>query len=344
MSRIESVDVFRLLAITAVIAIHTQPFYYKSSGGADAWKYLSVLIDQLARFAVPFFFVISGYFWGTKIKNGASVASVSIAMAKKIIFLFAAWSMVYVFPYNISSIAEYGLLGPIKIAYWNLIDLTKNPVTLVMQGTKVHLWFFIALLFSLAISSLLVGKKYYKTLFALSLALYLMGLLTKAYAETPFGVHTDFNTRNGPFFGTIFFVSGYFLSNLSPNPGWFSKGVALFGIGWSLHFSEVYLLWKFYGTSPTQDYVVGTYFMGVGTAMAALSNNAFFRIRALRDIGKFTLGIYGIHFVFVDLLRPVGKLTNSLLWEIGYIILVLLFSVASVMVLSKNTITRRFVE
>jgi surface polysaccharide O-acyltransferase-like enzyme len=342
--RIESVDVFRLLAITAMIAIHTCPFRHNYSGDtAAAWKYLSVLIDQLARFAVPFLFVISGYFFGTKIKEGASVASVSIAMAKRIIFLFVVWSIVYAFPYNLSLMAEYGLLGPIKVTYGHLVYLVKHPVTLVMQGTKAHLWFLIALLCSLGITSILLKKKYNKTLIALSVVLYLIGLLAKAYSDTPFGVDMHFNTRNGPFFGTIFFVSGYFLSNLSPNPGWFSKGVMLLGLGWFIHFSEIYLLWRLYGTSPFQDYVIGTYFMGVGAAVVSLSNNTFFRIRALSDVGKFTLGIYAIHFVFVDLLRPIGKLTGSSLWEIGYILIVLLLSVASTWILSKNRITKRIV-
>lgn len=343
MGRIESVDVFRLFALTAVIAIHTQPFSGNSSIDAHVSKYLSVLIDQIARFAVPFFFVISGYFWGIKIKKSASVASASLPMAKKILIILVVWSIVYALPYNLSTMVEYGLLGPIKVAYWNLIYLAKNPVTLVTQGTKVHLWFLIALLCSLGISSIFVDNKHYKTLITLSVALYLIGLIAKAYSNTPFGIHTNFNTRNGPFFGTIFFVSGYFLSNLTPNPGWFSKGLVILGVGWFIHFLELYLLWRLYHVWPHQDYVLGTYFMGLGAAVASLSNNAFFQNIALNDVGKFSLGIYAIHFVFVDLLRPIGKLTSSPLWEIGYIMLVLFFSIASVMVLSRSNITRRFI-
>ena len=339
MSRIESVDVTKLIAVTAVIAIHTQPFYGSASVEG---KYLSVAIDQLARFAVPLFFVISGYFWGIKIKT-APVVPTSVAMAKRIFYIFMFWSMVYLLPYDLSTIADLGFLGPIKNAYWNLLKLADKPATLLMQGTKVHLWFLIALLCSLGISAFFVEKKRYKTLFAISAALYVIGLVCKAYAGTPLGIHVDFNTRNGPFFGTIFFVSGYALSNLQPNRGWFAKGIALLAIGSLIHFSEVYFLWRIYGTSPYQDYVIGTYFMGVGAAMAALSNAAILKNAALSEIGKFTLGIYAVHLIFVDNLHPIGELTHSPLWAIGYVILVLLLSIATVLLLARTKFGRKFV-
>jgi surface polysaccharide O-acyltransferase-like enzyme len=343
LNRIASVYVFRLIAVTAVIAIHTQPFHSGSLGNAAVWD-LGVLINQSARFAVPFFFVTSGYFWGTKIRQGISPSPVSLSTAKRIFQIFAFWSIVYALPYDLSSVAEYGILGPIKAAYWNLLFLIKHPLILLMQGTKSHLWFLIALLCSLGISNCFVVKKSYKALFLVSVALYSIGLLAKAYADTPFGIRLEFNTRNGPFFSTIFFVSGYFLSQFKPGPGWFLKGVALLAFGWTIHFSELYILGKLYGTNPSQDYLVGTYFMGIGTAVASLSNNAVFSNETLRDIGKFTLGIYAIHLIFVDILSPISKLISSPFWEIGYICFVLMFSVASVTALSKSEVTRRFVQ
>ena len=340
MSRIESVDVARLIAVTAVIAIHTKPFYGSSS--ADG-KYLSILLDQLARFAVPFFFIISGFFWGAKINKNGAVTSTSIVMAKRIFYLFIFWCIVYALPYNLNVMTEYGFFGAVKDAYGNFIKLTNEPVTLLMQGTKDHLWFLIALLFSLGISAFFVEKKRYKTLFVISVALYVIGLMCKAYADTPLGIHVNFNTRNGPFFGTIFFVSGYALSNLKPNPGWFAKGIALLAVGSLIHFTEVYFLWRAYGTSPYQDYVIGTYFMGVGAAMAALSNDAILKNAVLSEIGKFTLGIYAVHLIFVDNLHPIGELTHSPLWAVGYVMVVLLLSIITVLLLARTKFGRKFV-
>ena len=343
MRRVESVDVFRLIAIIAVIAIHTQPFR-GHAGEPESWKLLSILIDQLARFAVPFFFVISGFFWGVKVNSGADISAVSSAMAKRIFSLFVIWSIIYLLPYNLTTIPGLGLLGPIKYNYWVIASAAeKSPLNLLMTGTKAHLWFLFELLCALGINSVFIKQKFHKALIAVSLALYLFGLAAKAYANTPVGVDTAIDTINGPFFGTIFFATGYFLSRLSPNPGWLLKGFGLWVIGCLVHFSEIYFLRASYDASPYQDYVIGTYFMGLGAAMIALSNIAFFRIRALEDLGKFTLGIYAIHFIFVDLLRPLGKLTNSAFWEIGYVFLVLLLSIGSVMLLSKFRITRQAV-
>ena len=63
LNRVLSVDKLRVLAVTAVIALQTSPF----QGGAWSGERLLApgnLINQLSRFAVPFFFVVSGYFGG----------------------------------------------------------------------------------------------------------------------------------------------------------------------------------------------------------------------------------------------------------------------------------------
>lgn len=165
----------------------------------------------------------------------------------------------------------------------------------------------------------------------------------KSYSDTPLGIHVEFNTRNGPFFGTLLFVTGCYLAKLKPSEEWLYYGAALFSIGTLVHFSEIYFLMKHYGTSMTQDFVFGTYMMGVGAAVVSLSNHKLLRIPLLSGFGKLTLGIYAIHFIFVDLFSPFDYMGLAPLWEISYVFIVLICSIISVKILAASKTFRRIV-
>lgn len=343
MSRIESVDSIRVLAIISVIAIHTTPFFYEVYEN-DVYYRIGIAINQLARFAVPFFFVISGYFWGLKIRSGKEPLSATNKMAVRIITIFMGWSLIYLLPYNFSAFQELGLPGPLKVAYWNLLSLSQDPVKILFQGTKGHLWFLVALLFALYISFLFVNHNAERSLLIFSIFLYIAGVVVKSYSDTPIGLHVDFNTRNGPFFSTLLFSSGYALSRYHPKEEWFYYGLGALVLGLLLHFTEIYTLMKMYSTSMLQDYVFGTYLMGMGAAILSLSNHPFLRVKALSNLGQNVLGIYAIHFIFVDIAHPIDKVIDSALWEIGYVFLVLTLSIVSVFLMSKSAILRRVIS
>lgn len=342
MKHIESVDVFKLIAITAVIVIHTTPFR-GDVVDSEIYKLLDLLFEQISRFAVPFFFVLSGYFWGIKIRNGEPVFPASLLMGRRILVIFLAWSCIYLLPYNVGYIYEYGVMEQLRVSLEQLSSFIKNPVELVMQGTRVHLWFLMALLSALLVSSIVLytGKTY--LLVVISILLFLFGLLAKSYANTPLGIDIDFNTRNGPFFSTIFFASGYILSGKQASEKWLYYGMILFVLGVVLHFVEIIGLWTLYKTPINQDYVVGTFFMGIGAALAALSNHSILRIKMLGNLGRMTLGVYAVHFIYVDIFEPIDLITDNALWEIGYVILVLVLSVMTTLLLAKSKITKKLV-
>lgn len=161
MSRIASVDTIRLFAIIAIVALHTTPFEVKNIESNTVYHYLDIAINQLARFAVPFFFSISGYFFGLKVNSGVDAITLAFKNAKRILMLFLMWSLIYLTPYNVMAFAEFGVLGPFKVAYWNLTSLISEPITFLFQGSKVHLWFLVSLIISIILSAcfLKYGKK-----------------------------------------------------------------------------------------------------------------------------------------------------------------------------------------
>ncbi|MDY6857627.1 MAG: acyltransferase [Thermodesulfobacteriota bacterium] len=336
MNRIESVDIFRLIAIIGVVSGHTTPFKADILVNNETYKYLDVIINQILRFAMPFFFIISGYFWGVKIRRDKDIVLTSINMAKRILTIFIAWSIIYLLPINLSAFFEYGVLGPIKVVYRNICYLIEHPIILLMQGTKGHLWFLVALFFALVLSAIFVNKKRIMFLVLLSSSLYIIGVLAKAYTNTPIGIEINFNTRNGPFFSTLPFVTGYIMSGLNTHTKWLLYGSVVFFLGTFLHFIEIYTLMVAFATSPKQEYVIGTYFMGLGVSMIALSNHPALKNQLLSQFGQLTLGIYAVHLIFVDLLRPIDKYSDSILWELSYMLLAVILSISTSFFLSKN--------
>ncbi len=229
----------------------------------------------MARFAVPFFFVISGYFWGIKVRNGEHPVYSALKTSKRIFIVFLSWCVIYLLPYNIAEFYNYGLLGPAKYSYWNVLKQTQYPLTIFMEGTKPHLWFLISLIISLYLSALFIHKKLIKSLIFLSILIYTVGVLAKAYSLTPIGITIHFNTRNGPFFGLLPFVVGYVMSGFTTSKKWFIYGLLIFFFGSIIHFSEIYILWKYFHTNPIHDFVFGTAFMGGGSNSFVIESPSF---------------------------------------------------------------------
>ena len=343
MSRIQSIDVIRLAAIVAVIAIHTTPF----AGVQDNrwYLYLGVVINLLARFAVPFFFVISGYFFAKKLKNSDSVWPPTLDILKRVGLIWLFFSLLYLLPYDVVAAFNDGSSGLADQFYQNVMNVVKDPVAFLFQGSKDHLWFLVSLGFAIVIVALLVRFcKYYPLIVigVFSLGLYIFGLLAKAYSETSLGINIDFNTRNGPFFSTVFFFMGYAFSYLRITTSYFYYGLLILLAGYLLQFTEMFYLYSVYDVWPArQDFVVGTILLGAGISLMALSNHPWLHSKQLATIGQYTLGIYGMHYVFVDLLGHLDETLSTPVWELGYVFLVLLLSVGATLALSRVKPLRR---
>jgi surface polysaccharide O-acyltransferase-like enzyme len=330
------------MAIFSVIIIHTNPFSKPLATGTPFD--LGTLLTQLARFAVPCFFVLSGFFWAAKFASVKDITSPTVNMAKRLALIFLAWSLFYLLPTDIVGAFQLGLIGPLKVIYWNVSHVIHSPLSTLLQGTKGHLWFLPSLLFCLLLSWVMLQRDMQRSLLALALLLYGIGLLGKAYADTPIGFHVDFNFRDGPFFGLIFFVTGYVLQRKGPQVAWLYWGAALTVLGFVLHFSELLLLHRYWGISMRQDFVIGTYFAGVGMALIALSNAVSLDLRVVSRIGPLVLGVYALHFVFVDLLGPLNDMyAENIVWAAAYPLAVFVLSSASAYAMSRFPATRQFV-
>lgn len=323
--------------------IHTTPFESTSSSIGNELDAATV-VNQLARFAVPFFFVISGFFWSRKISSTGDIFGSSLQLSKRLLVLFCSWSLIYIFPWNAAESFDFGSFGPLKQLYWNIGSSINHPLRTLLEGTGIHLWFLMGLLCSVIISALLLRLRMGFALAPLAVLLYAVGLAGKAYRDTPIGFHVDFNFRDGPFFSLIFFVTGHFLHTRRPAHHWCRTGLLLASVGLALHFLELLLLHRLWGSSMLQDYVVGTYLFGTGCALVALSRDPRIAWSWTSSIGPLVLGIYALHVVFVDLLAPLDRLWSPHpAWEIAYPVIVFLLSTLLARWLSRFSMTRPLV-
>ena len=214
-----ALDWFRLLAAFLVVCNHTSPLD-SFAPGADFW-----LTRVLARVAVPFFFMVSGYFlsrndWahtGKFLKKTALVYALAV-----VLYLPLNW-------YN------GGFASPLQ-------GLQK----LLLDGTLYHLWYFPAVLLGVVIARKLARLPAPAAL-SLAVLLYLVGVGGDSYygftAAVPAlktmydGIFLVFSyTRNGLFFAPLFLLLG------AAGPRW-SRRASAAGFALSLLGMSLEALW-----------------------------------------------------------------------------------------------------
>lgn len=340
--RIRGVDGARTVAILAVISIHTEPFR-RLAENDGLLSLLGILLNHGARFAVPFFFIASGYFFQKKLDPDGWNLRLFRKSASRLIFLFLIWSLIYlVVP---SSPGELLREGPAQATYNHITRVLADlsPLDLVMQGTKVHLWFIVALLMAFLIAVLFYRGATRWFLYPFALALYIFGLLAGSYAATPIGLEIGFNTRNGPFFSTLFVIIGIWLAKGRLRTGT-ATAVLIAASGFLLQVAEAALLWRTYGVEPWgHDFLIGTVPFSAGVMLLALSRRDSGGPSFLTAPGQYVLGIYLSHFLLIELLHPLNKFIQGPAWEVLFPAIVFVSSCLLVIFLSRIPYLRRIV-
>ena len=202
------VDMFRVAAAFLVVAIHTSPLASFTEVGDF------IVTRVVARIAVPFFFMTSGYFL---ISRYAPNAGRLQAFEKKTAAVYGAAIALYL-PLNLYN------------RYFSMDHLLPNLIKdLVFDGTMYHLWYLPAAMLGAAVAWLLVRKCGFRCALQAAGLLYLAGLLGDSYygvvKQTPWLQScyaalfelSDY-TRNGVFFAPLFFVLGGWLAGRAQTP------------------------------------------------------------------------------------------------------------------------------
>jgi surface polysaccharide O-acyltransferase-like enzyme len=341
--RLSSINTFRTIGLLAIICIHTQPFGGDTYSNIKSISRVGVVVNQGARVAVPFFFIAAGYYFAEMQKRGGDPVTLLFLYSKKTLHIFFAWCLVYaIIPDNL--IVNVWQNGPVKTFHLHFDKLydfaVKYPLDFAMQGTKVHLWFLPGFVIGLAILSFVCKYRFERYLMVIATGLYIVGLLGGSYSQSTIGLSLPLNTRNGPFFSTLFIAAGWWISSFYRQNR--NLAFVLFIGGAFLHFTEVVFLYKLYRIGPTShNYLIGTFFWGIGAFLLALNYPTLGKDSLFEDIGKVTLGIYVSHYLIIYALKPVDYFVYGIAWEITKPILVLFMSYYFSIGLARYSFTRK---
>ncbi|OEE66356.1 fucose 4-O-acetylase [Enterovibrio norvegicus FF-33] len=337
-ARISSLEMGRLLAIFAVVIIHAGPL--RGDAYSQNINILSDVINQLSRFAVPFFFLLTGYFTQPKLTQAPS--KTFSHYAKPLVAIWLAWSAIYLLiPFRFDVAMTEGYLAA-RIGYWNF--LLDSPLNTLFEGGMVHLWYIPGLLCALGIIALLIRFKQQSLMVPLALGLYMWGLGAGSYQPIMEGEAPIF-TRNGPFFSLLMVVAGFELRRR--NITFSTKvSVAMFLGGLSLCLAEGALLSQYDIWMATHDFLLGTPIMAIGIFSLLLNHPTWGNSPVTFALSQRVLGVYVAHFVVMIVLFNVlgafaieGPVKDMLLAP-----LTVLLSFGLVFLLEKLPFTRFLVQ
>jgi surface polysaccharide O-acyltransferase-like enzyme len=277
--KIRAIESLRIIASFFVVLLHYFPFEGT----------IKLVIDETARFAVPFFFVSSGYFVGKKLQANEGFSGANKTL-KRLLILFVCWQMIYFLNPIRNDIHEFGVVEAYTQKFEHVFYGSIEDK--LFDAFGFHLWFLSSLFFSLLIV-VMVKPRYFKLLFIFAILSYIIGVMTKSYTNTPIGITLNFNTRNFVFFSMLpvclGVYSGFHQLKLS-----LSQSVMITMIGFFGHYAEAYFLRTYYQTD-IMDYGFTTFLMGYGLFSIALNEPAVLQHRYLVGAGQYSLGIYCIH-------------------------------------------------
>ena len=304
------IDLFRWFAFIAVVCIHTATM-------SD----VSMTAGRLSRWAVPLFFMVSGYFLGARIGD----LKVVWRSTKRIAPLFVVWALIYIMVRD--SWPETG-------KQWQ--DLLING------GAGLHLWYLPSLLSCIVAVALLRRWLAWSAVLGLAGAVFVLGLAFGSYSGLLDLGQRVWNPRNGPVFGLLFVALGAWMATakLPAVKAW--QAALAFGVFLLLDVSE--RLWLA-TTGPTYiDFTVSTLFVGVSAFMLARAwDGRPFARWNLDILGRYSFGMYAVHMLFLYAIHkhyhPRG--TGDWVWTV---LATVALSTLTALLLSRIPLVRRFVQ
>ncbi|WP_354625153.1 acyltransferase family protein [Psychromonas sp. MME2] len=285
--KIASLEMMRVIAMLAVIIIHIRLFVDFPFSDGNAW--LADIFNQLSRFAVPFFFILSGFFIQPKLINRP--ISTIHQYCKPLLKIWVVWSLIcLLLPTRLDALMSKGYLAE-RIAYWDF--LLENPLNSFLEGGLVHLWFLPALMIAVAIMAFFIRFRMLYLLLPVSFIVYLYGVFAGSYASLT-ELSAPFLTRNGPFFSLFMVVIGFEIRRREWRLST-SSALLLLTLGVVGHFVEAYWLFTKGVVFSSHDFLLFTPLWATGLFLLLLTKPNMGNHPITYYLSRSTLSIYASH-------------------------------------------------
>jgi surface polysaccharide O-acyltransferase-like enzyme len=342
MERNYAFDYLKFFAICAVILIHTGPFEEVTLLGLDGY-YIDFTIDTLSRFAVPFFFMASGYLFTKKMSTGDQNGVYFSRYISKLCKLFASWFIFYMIYEWFSNLIVTRDLTSLPETLGYIRENIRLEVFIYGASPGYQLWYLVALIWSIAILYIFIHLKKLNLLLLISLGLNVAGLFGQSYSGL---ISLPFDTRDAIFFGLLYTVLGAYAARNEHEVKTRIAGINhRIWLSLSIVFSILALIERGV-TVFLLDGKIGDYFLlsipvTITLFLYALANPGLGKDSAIAKIGKKSVGIYVIHVFFIKSihlgtdLAGYSFMKEKIIWHILFSPLVLILSYITYELLQK---------
>lgn len=335
---LHSAQVMRVIAILAVIVIHSAPFYYWTEvGQLKISPYY--FLNGTARFAIPFFFIISGYFFAGSVSRRGVGPALS-GFVSRILLLYVVWGIYYAFMPRVKDFK--------KLGYWDAVwkktvgAFQDSPLDFIFSSPGTHLWFLAALVLSAAIAAVFVARKQMGALLVVTGLFYIAGLLGGLYRYSPVGIPLFMDAKLGPFGGPFIFALGMWHAERGVSESDGRSSIALIIVGWAMILIEMLSMRLLYET-PQADFYIGSIVVALGLLRFVVSRPNWGARTPLAGWAGFTLGVYVLHPTVLRIPRLLDFQADWLFWEFTEPFVVYGVTLALCMILARFGPLRRLV-
>lgn len=320
------------IAIMCVIMIHVISFYPGDYNSFDAKEGPFFILRYIFNLGVPIFFIISGFLLSHSLQNNKLTNDLFNKKLFRILKPLIFFALFYMLFPDMKSILDHGLL---RTYYWKIYNYFVDPSFFLSTFGTGHLWYLVSTIYALFIIKVLINRNMMWLLTILMISFIILSPTAHKHFHPFQGEIVNFNPRAGIMTALPYMVAGMLLE----------KKIKITLIATTvclLIFTIMFYIEIFIFTMAMVQELI-TFFVSLFITSLFLLVNVD-RKNIFSKIGERSLGIYGIHIVFLIIFNDICISTDQTLWFSVVPIITLILSYLSVYILEKNTLTYELVK